>query len=301
MGAAIAEELQGLVKRPVRVNEPMSRHTTFRVGGPADYFVEVESVSQLSSVIRYAISRNLPCMTLGSGSNLLVRDGGLRGIVLSLAGEFKNIQLTRLGARAGSGARLSLLVKKCAEAGLSGMEILAGIPGTVGGALIMNAGTRLGEIKDILENVSFVLSDGRPKTLNRKDISFDYRKSLFPEGSILVEAAFGLKPQAPSVIMNRIRQALQRREKTQPVSERNPGCIFKNPPGDSAGRLIEQAGLKGRRVGAAEISRVHANFINNLGRARARDVLSLIEEIRREILQRFGVRLEMEVKVIGEP
>lgn len=284
-----------------RFDEPMSRHTTFRIGGPADAYVPARDAGEVERLYRFARREGVPVFVLGWGSNLLVLDGGIRGIVLRLRGEFEKIRFPgeRL-VRAGAGVRLPALVTRCASRSLAGTEPLIGVPGTVGGALAMNAGTREGEIGDLVREVE-VFDPGclRTLVLPRASIEFRYRWSSL-QGSLALGVLLELKAGDKGDIMARVRDFQSRRKKTQPIHAYNVGSIFKNPPGHFAAKLIEEAGLKGKAVGGARISPLHANFIENDKGASSSDVLSLVEFARSQVRGRRGLELELEMKVVGE-
>jgi len=283
-----------------RLLEPMKKHTTWGIGGPADAYLEVRDLEELQAACRFSYGHGVPLFLLGFGSNLLVLDGGIRGIVLRMKGEFDHIERrsdTRLWA--GAAVRLPRLVLYCAQRGLAGAEPLVGVPGTVGGALVMNAGTREGEIGELVREVGVMDLDCRPRLLTGADLRFEYRHSSL-EGKILTGAILELKAGDKVDIMARIRRLQERRLRTQPVHSRNVGSVFKNPPGRFAARLIEDVGLKGYQVGGAMVSPRHANFIENVRGASAQDVLELIDIIRSRVRERSGVDLELEVRVVGE-
>lgn len=285
-----------------KFDEPLKRYTTFRIGGPADAFVVAQTTDDLVRLFRFTARRRVPVFLIGWGSNLLIQDGGIRGVVLQLKGEFDRVEFLGGGrVRAGAAVRLPNLVLRCAEKGLAGGEPLVGVPGTVGGALVMNAGTRDGEIGDLVRTVDFfdakVLA---PKRLTRSRIRFRYRGSSLA-GKFLLSTELELKAGDKVDIIQRVKKYQQIRLKTQPVHSFNVGSTFKNPPGHFVARLIEEAGLKGREFGGARVSPKHANFFENDRRATASDVLGLVELVRREIRERFGVELELEMKVVGEP
>lgn len=284
-----------------KAQEPLSKHTTFRIGGPADAYVEVEAADRLREVFEFADRSGVPVTVLGYGSNLLVLDGGIRGIVARLKGEFETIEfLDGNRVLAGAGVRLPTLVVACAERGLTGIETLVGVPGTVGGALVMNAGTREGEIGPFVNSVRCLdPKTGEERTMPASALRFEYRRSNL-EGCVLLGAELGLKAGSKVDILKRVRDLQDRRRKTQPIHTFNVGSTFKNPPGKFVAQLIEQAGLKGARFGGARVSEKHANFFENEGSATARDVLALVEKVRAEIRSKFGVELELEMKVVGE-
>ena len=282
----------------VRKDEPMSEHTTLRVGGPAEWYIEVETLDQLRSVLKVARAKSQPVFFMGWGSNLLVGDKGIPGFVLRLKGEFESVTFDGTEVRAGAGVFLPTLVKLCADRGLGGAEPLVGVPGTVGGALVMNAGTRDLETGQIVKTVEVLGPDGNIELLNADQIRFEYRQSSLA-GKVLCFATLQLNPGKKDDIIRVVQKFLEQRLQTQPVGAMNVGSIFKNPAGNFAAQLIEKAGLKGRKIGQAQVSDKHANFIVNLGGAKAQDVKDLIHEIQSVVKEKFGVNLEPEVKMVG--
>lgn len=286
------------IRGEVVFDAPLAALTSLCIGGPADALVSPEDVHEVCRVVRQARAARIPIMVLG-GTNLLVQDGGIRGIVLSLANlaaiEIEDARLVFAEA----GARMPVLLGFAVHHGLSGLEWAAGIPGTVGGAVVMNAGTKLGEMQDCLDAIQMVDLDGRLVIHAAASVSFAYRSAGLPEG-VVVGAWLCLTPASRETIDSRTKSYLQYRKQSQPLSQPNAGSVFKNPQGTTAGRLIEEAGLKGCRVGDAQVSTKHANFIVNLGQARSADVLRLIETIQREVSQQTGIMLELEWKVVGE-
>jgi len=295
----LAEELRATLRGKVLSHEPMVRHTSFKIGGPADLLVIPEDVKDLKAALAFARSKGLPSWVMGSGSNTLVRDGGIRGMVI-LPNAFQ--ELTRVGneVTAGAGARVSRLLAFCSKQGLTGLEILSGVPGTVGGAVWGNAGAWGGSTSDHLARVQVVTDEGEELTREREAIPFRYRFSGLPKGSVIVQATFALAPGDPTAIRQQISRWLVQRNTTQPVEFRSAGSIFKNPPRDYAGRLVEAAGVKGTRIGGAKISEKHGNFFVNLGDARAADVLALVALARERVRATTGVDLELEIRVVGE-
>jgi UDP-N-acetylmuramate dehydrogenase len=287
----------------IRLGEPLSRHTSFHIGGPADAWASVSNEAELLACLGFAKSRGCALTLLAAGTNVLVKDGGIRGMVLSLAGDFEAYSISGSKVRAGAAMNLALLARKTALAGLQGLEWAVGIPGSLGGALVMNAGAHGGEMKQVVRSVGLVL-DGKPGTWPAEACGFAYRHSRFkdmPHGSlVLTWAEMELKPAPVEELKLRMDEALAKRKASQPMGIPNAGCVFKNPEGDSAGRMIEACGFKGRRHGGAEISPVHANFVVNTGGAKASDVLDLMEEARAAVKARFGVTLLNEVLVLGE-
>ncbi len=277
---------------------PLAALTSLGIGGPADALVSPADVHDVCRIVRQAQMARIPVMALG-GTNLLVQDGGIRGIVLSL-GHLAAIERedTRL-VFAEAGVRMPVLLGFAVHHGLSGLEWAAGIPGTVGGAVVMNAGTKLGVMQDCLDAIQMVDPEGRLVTYAAADVAFAYRSVSLPEG-VVVGAWLRLTPASRETIDSRTKSYLQYRKQSQPLSQPNAGSVFKNPQGTTAGRLIEEAGLKGHRVGDAEVSTKHANFIVNLGQARSTDVLRLIETVQQAVFRRTGTMLELEWKVVGE-
>jgi UDP-N-acetylmuramate dehydrogenase len=282
-------------------DEPMALHTTFRIGGPADAYLEIQSFVELEPIFSFAKKHKVPVTVLGWGSNLLVLDGGIRGIVLRLRGEFEKIEfLVDCRVRAGAGVRLPTFVTACAEKGMAGAESLVGVPGTIGGALVMNAGTREGEIGTLVRAVRYFDLDRMQESwIEARKILFTYRHSSL-DRHVLLGAEFGLKLGDKVDILERVKKLQERRQKTQPIHTYNVGSTFKNPQGCFVAQMIEQAGLKGLHCGGAKVSEKHANFFENAGNATAKDVLALVDRVRAEIRQRFGMELELEMKVVGE-
>lgn len=302
--ARVQERIQELVRGVVRAHEPLARYTSLRIGGPADVLVEPADEGDLIALLRWARSHGVPVTVLGGGSNVLVPDEGLRGLVIRVG--FDHIVWDppdasgRCGVIAGAGTPLARLIHEAAQRGCSGLEPCAGIPGTVGGAVVMNAGTRHGYIGDVVDWLRLVDGDGHVQTWHREHCGFGYRTSrLQREPVTVVEARLILRPGHREEILDALRRHTAYRQRTQPLRHPNVGSVFKNPPGDSAGRLIEACGLKGLRQGGAQIAEQHANFIINLGGAKAADVLGLMSTAWRCVRDRFGVILEPEVRLLG--
>ncbi len=286
------------VKGVVRFHEPMKRHTSFRIGGPADAYIEPEDEGALCRLMAQARKTKVPVFVMG-GTNLLVRDGGIRGIVVRLT------KLDRVEEHQGGllyvegGVGMPRLLKHALQRKLAGLEFAAGIPGTLAGSVVMNAGTRLGEMQDVVERVRMVTPAGEIRELSADEVGFGYRRTRLPRG-IVVGAWLRLRWDPKSRIDSVVKDSLLRRKATQPLALPNAGCVFKNPGGDPAGLLIEAAGLKGAQVGDAQVSTLHANFIVNRGRATARDVLSLIRKVGQTVEQTSGVTLQLEVRIVGQ-
>ncbi|HEY4485543.1 MAG TPA: UDP-N-acetylmuramate dehydrogenase [Nitrospiria bacterium] len=293
---ALREALQG-VEGEILWKEPLRNHTTIKIGGPADVLVIPKDLGALTRLIGQARNQNVPVFVLG-GSNLLVLDGGIRGIVVKLA---RLQSITDLGDReieVEGGVLLSRLARHAAERKLSGLEFALGIPGTVGGAVVMNAGTREGEMSDLLQQVDVLTWSGERLSLDRKNLSFGYRRSRLPAGVVL-GARLRLLPAGPAEIHRRMQGFIDRRKQTQPLTWPNAGSVFKNPNGQFAAKLIEAVGLKGHRIGDAQVSDLHANFIINRGRATARDTLKLIRLIGKRVEDRTDITLELEWRIVG--
>lgn len=286
----------------ILTDEPMSRHTSFRVGGPADLFVTVESEAELAAALQLLTAESVPHLLVGNGSNLLVADAGYRGVVLRLGGEFCTLTIGEDGViRAGSAMLLSRVSAAVAEQGLAGMEFASGIPGSIGGAVFMNAGAYGGEMKDILLRARLLSPDGaKAEVCEAPDLALSYRYSRLQEdGRIVLQAELQLTPGDPEEIQARIRELTEKRNAKQPVNFPSAGSTFKRPEVGYAAAMIEQAGLKGVSVGGAEVSEKHSGFIINRGGATADDVLALMRIVRARVYEQFGTMLEPEVRIIG--
>lgn len=291
------EKVREFFKGNISISEPLSRFTTFRIGGPADYYLEPKDRDDLVKLIRYLKEINYPYIIIGNGSNILISDEGIRGAAINLEYGFTKIEVTKNKVYAEAGIKLSKLVDVCIEHSLVGIENLAGIPGTLGGAILMNAGAYGGEISDFIKTVEIFDGD-KIRFLKKEECGFAYRKSNL-EGKIILSAQFELKTGDKEKAKQRRKELLLKRNQAQPVEFPNAGSIFKNPPDDFAARLIEEAGLKGLTIGGAKISEKHSNFIINFNNASANDVIELMRIIRRTVYQKFGVLLEPEIKMIG--
>jgi UDP-N-acetylmuramate dehydrogenase len=295
-------------KGEIRRNEPLSRHTSYAIGGPADILAYPADRDDLRKLLKAIKAQRQPSFILGGGTNLLVRDGGFRGVMISLQHmhtirierEYRAIGGAFAEVYAEAGASLAKLLSFAAEQGLTGLEFAAGIPGTVGGAVCMNAGTALGEMGDVVQSVCLISPDGDLITRRAAEMEFGYRTAAIPEGHLILEVRVILRRDNTETIKSHIKELLHTRKQRQPWGFPTAGSVFKNPQAEAAGRLIERAGLKGRKVGGAQVSEKHANFIVNTGRARAADVLSLMAIVQENVLEVTGVRLEPEIKVIGE-
>lgn len=277
---------------------PMKKYTWLRVGGLADLVVQPNNSSEFLELLNLLSSSNVPWVVLGEGSNTIVYDKGISGVVISTK-KLKKIEIIdETKVLAESGAILGTILNKTIKAGLTGFEFAAGIPGTVGGGIFMNAGANDGEIKDVVDTV-WIWLRGEEIALSRSEIKFEYRKSHLPQGSVITKAIFKLEQGNSSESVRSVKNYMTKRNLTQPIKMSNTGSIFKNPPQIAAGQLIEELGLKGFGIGGAKFSDLHANFIVNSGNATARDVLELIETAKREALLQRGIKLETEVRVIG--
>lgn len=296
--AALAEMLGD----GARFDEPMRRHTTLKIGGPADAFVRPATAAELAALVRWCAARGLPVTVVGGGSNLLVRDGGVRGVVLG-TGRLRALEVVpptmiRVAAGVSTGKVLSLAMQH----DLGGVEFLGGVPGSIGGGLIMNAGTYLGELKDVTRWVDSVrLADGEVVRRDNAACGFRYRHSDLPATEVVVGAELALHPRPRAEIEAEVRELRRRRHDREPKKVASNGSTFKNPPGEFAGRLIEAAGCKGWREGDAVCSPVHANWLVNTGRATAAELSALIDRVRAEVARVHGIELELEVKLLGEP
>ncbi|MBI4211714.1 MAG: UDP-N-acetylmuramate dehydrogenase [Deltaproteobacteria bacterium] len=289
----------------VRFDEPMSAHTTLGVGGPADAFCDLETIEELKNVMRLAVEHRLPYFFLGGGSNLLVQDGGIRGLVLRLGGDFKIYQIGQdfgdeVLLEAGAAAHTPQLVRWSLEQGLQGMEVLAGVPGTIGGNVMMNAGTKLGCLADLIDEITVLDRNAREMTMKAKSLRFEYRHLKLPSTACVLRAVFRLKRSAALQGGPSLGDLLAKRRATQPVAEQSCGCVFKNPPKISAGQLIEESGLKGVRIGKVRISTLHGNFFINEGGATAREIMVLIRLVKDRVKEATGITLETEVVIVGE-
>ncbi len=274
---------------------PLAPYTSFGIGGKADFFLAPESGSEFARAYAAALGSGLPVYVLGGGSNLLIGDNGIRGIVIRMPDtSCGQVSIRGEAVVAPAGMALSALILATVRAGLSGLEVLAGIPGTVGGAVSLNAGGRYGCIGDKVATVWVVDRLGRVLARPSAEVQWGYRTSSLTEP--VVEVEFALERERPALIERRMEEILAEKREAQPMAQQSAGSFFKNPPGDNAGRLIEEAGLKGRRCGAASVSERHANFIVNLGGATAADVLTLAGEVRQRVRDRFGMELEREVR-----
>ena len=282
-------------------NEPMKKHTTFKIGGPADMYVSVGSIDELSELLKLAKETQTPYTVIGNGSNILVGDNGIRGLVIEIGSNLAYCEADDDKIYAQAGALLSKIASLAAANSLSGMEEISGIPGTLGGGIYMNAGAYGGEIKNVIKNVTYVDTDGEIITVTGDECNFGYRQSIFTDGKkFVVSAELDLKKDDKTAISERMADFRKRRCDKQPLAYPSAGSTFKRPEGYFAGALIEQAGLKGYGIGGACVSDLHAGFIINCGDATAKDVLDLISYVQKTVYDKFGVTLEPEVRLLGE-
>lgn len=284
------------------INEPMSKYTTFKIGGPADLFIEVGSINDLKSILEVANQNKISVFVIGKGSNLLVSDLGIRGIVLKLCGDFSKIEIIEGDKiKCGAAVALSKLCVTALENSLSGLEFAFGIPGCVGGAAFMNAGAYGGEMKDVLVSSTHITNDLQIQTITKDEMQLSYRNSVYNKNdAVITSVVIKLHKSNKDEIRTNMDDFMQRRKTKQPLEYPSAGSVFKRPQGYFAGTLIEECGLKGRAVGDAMVSKKHAGFIINKGKATCSDVLNLIEVIKKEVKEKSGVSLECEIKPIGE-
>ena len=284
----------------VLVREPMSRHTTFRTGGPADLLVQPEA-EQIAPILEVCRNEEIPWTVIGNGSNLLVGDGGIRGVVLEIGKQMSDVVIEGTVITAGAGAMLSSIASRAAAAELTGMEFASGIPGSLGGAVVMNAGAYGGEMKDILQKVTVLTPDGTVQTLSVKELELSYRHSIIPEkGYLVISAVLKLQAGNADEIQSIMDDLKEKRVSKQPLEYPSAGSTFKRPEGYFAGKLIQDAGLRGFRVGGAQVSEKHCGFIINRDQATSTDICQLMQQVSEIVYEKFGVRLEPEVKKIGE-
>lgn len=304
----------GLFRGKIKFDEPMSTHTSLKIGGPVEIMVFPEDVVSLKNVLIVTKKQRIPVFVLGAGTNLLVKDNGVEGIAISLKafrkieiisslqssplrgrgqGEVRNVTLL-----VDAGVALKSLINFAREKGYSGIEALAGIPGTIGGAIYMNAGSFDTEIKDVIDSIAVMDMDGKITILRKDELNFSYRSSNIPDDLVILSANIVLKKDSTENVAGRIREFLGKKMRTQPIKEHSAGCVFKNPLGNSAGRLIDIAGCKGMRIGDVEVSTVHANYFINKGRATCDDFIKLMDIVKEKVKEHSKITLEPEIKII---
>lgn len=296
------EKLSKIVrKEQILEEEPMKKHTTFRIGGPAEYLILPKTTEEIADVIKLCRQEEIPWYIVGNGSNLLVADEGVCGVVIQLLRNFNQIQVEGCQIRMQAGAQNAAVAKRALDASLTGFEFAAGIPGTIGGAVVMNAGAYGGEMKDILKEVTVLDPNGMIRTIPAEELELGYRTSIIArKGYVVLEAVIVLKTGAPKEIKAAMDELKEKRVTKQPLEYPSAGSTFKRPEGYFAGKLIMDAGLRGFSVGGAQISEKHCGFVINKGNATAKDVTKLMDETKKIVMEKFGVALEPEVKRLGQ-
>ncbi|MEO8513210.1 MAG: UDP-N-acetylmuramate dehydrogenase [Ignavibacteria bacterium] len=290
-------EIQSIFKGRIALNEPLARYTTFRIGGEADYYVEPSDIDDVVNIVKYANKQGIPYYIMGNGSNILISDEGIKGIVINLESAFNYLKNTDGVVTAGAGVKIARFVDYCIQNNYAGVEMLAGIPATVGGALVMNAGCYGGETADFVTEVK-VIKKEKLKSLSKEECGFNYRSSDL-KNTVVLEASFKLAMGDKEELNRKRKEFIVHRNQAQPVEIPNAGCIFKNPKDHKAAILIQESGLKGTKYGGAMVSTKHANFIVNYDNATAHDVIELVKVIKSKVHEKTGVDLEMEVKLVG--
>ncbi|MBA7498409.1 UDP-N-acetylenolpyruvoylglucosamine reductase [subsurface metagenome] len=294
-------KIQG-IDRIIKYDEPLKNHTSLRIGGPADVFCNPGNIEDLKKVVSISKEYNIPFWVIGNGTNLLILDSGIRGLVINLNKGFKKIEFSDKIVKVGAGVSLVYLSKMALNRELSGLEFACNIPGTLGGAIINNAGFKGNCIANAVKNVTFLTGENKIEKMSKSNLNFNYREcNLKGKSVIILEATLLMKKGNKEEIESKIKENIKIRETKQPLHKLNAGSIFKNPPGYYAGELVEKVGAKGLSRGKAEVSTRHANFIINNGGASARDILYLIEEIEKRVKKNFGIKLKREIEILGEP
>lgn len=290
-----------LDKEGIYLNEPMKNHISFKVGGPADFLLKPKTEDEIKRLIEFLKNENIPYIVIGNGSNLLVKDGGIRGVVIKIADNFNKFEIEDTKVVAQSGALLSFMGKAILNKSLTGFEFAAGIPGTLGGAIAMNAGAYGGEMKDIVKSVRLMDSKGNIIELSNKEMEFEYRRSLISKSDyIVLSAIMELKEGNFDEIKGHMKELTKSRVTKQPLNLPSAGSTFKRPEGYFAAKLIEDSGLKGLTLGGARVSEKHSGFVVNIGDAKAKDIIELINVVKSTVYSKFGVMLEEEVKILGD-
>jgi UDP-N-acetylmuramate dehydrogenase len=301
---ALARDIREVSGVRLKIAEPLARYTSMKIGGPADYFIEVLHETALAGLLSVLWRHGVDFYVLGNGSNVLISDRGVRGAVIRLGGEFKAVEWRDsddgLYVNAGAAYAVTQLVREAARKGYTGLEFAEGIPGSVGGALYMNAGAYGSEFEKIVDRVEGMTRTGEAMRLSRQEMTFSYRDSHLPAGAVVTRVGMRLQRGEAMRVGGKVRELTSKRKESQPSGFPNSGSMFRNPPGDYAGRLIEAAGLKGKRIGQSQISERHANFFVNLGGAKAAEVRQLMELAQVEVREKFGVDLVAEVKFVGD-
>lgn len=296
----IYNELINIISKDrISLNEPMSKHTSFKIGGPADIFININELKELRNVLQIARKEKVAVTCIGNGTNILVKDKGIRGITIKL--NFKDIKVEGENIEAGSGVAIPVLAKVAYENSLSGLEFASGIPGTVGGAIKMNAGAYGGEFGDLVRSTTYLDKDLNLKTISREKHNFSYRNSIFSESDdIIISTRIKLQLGNKEQIQKIMEENMTRRKTKQPINRPNAGSIFKRKNGYIPAEIIDKCNLKGYNIGDAYVSNLHAGFIVNKGNATAQDVLDLIQHIKNVVKEKYEIDLELEIKVIGE-
>ncbi len=295
----ILEEIQKIVsKDKIFTNEPMSKHTSFKIGGPAEIFVKINNVEELKLIIKISKQAEVPITVVGNGSNLLVSDDGIRGIVLKI--EFDKIKIEESGKlKVGSGVKLAFLAQKCLKEKLEGFEFASGIPGTIGGAIRMNAGAHGSEMKDIVKKITCMTRDGKIQVISNEEAKFEYRNSIFSQNDyIILEAEIQLRKGNPEEIRSKMDEYATYRKEKQPIEYPSAGSTFKRGNDFITAKLIDECGLKGYQIGGAQVSEKHAGFIINKGNATAEDVKQLMKYVEEQVYNKFGKKIEPEIEII---
>jgi len=293
-------KISSSVKCQIMRDEPMARHTTFKIGGPADLLVIPASAEDLRDIISIVSEEKEPYFVMGNGSNLLVSDSGIRGVVIKIAGNMDKTEFRDNAVAAGAGIYLGKLLNECAAKGLSGLEFFAGIPAALGGAVSMNMGSWSGFISTYIKNVTVLTKSGKIMKIEKKDCGFSYRSSdVAKNGNIILSVDMDLKKDDPKMIIARQAETIKIKSSSQPISYPSAGCVFQNPGTESAGKLIEKSGLKGEKIGGAQVSEMHANYIVNTGSATAADVMNLINRVKGIVFEKQGIELKLEIKTVG--
>ncbi len=295
----ILEEIQKIVsKDKIFTNEPMSKHTSFKIGGPAEIFVKINNVEELKLIIKISKQAEVPITVVGNGSNLLVSDDGIRGIVLKI--EFDKIEIEESGKlKVGSGVKLAFLAQKCLKEKLEGFEFASGIPGTIGGAIRMNAGAHGSEMKDIVKKITCMTRDGKIQVISNEEAKFEYRNSIFSQNDyIILEAEIQLRKGNPEEIRSKMDEYATYRKEKQPIEYPSAGSTFKRGNDFITAKLIDECGLKGYQIGGAQVSEKHAGFIINKGNATAEDVKQLMKYVEEQVYNKFGKKIEPEIEIV---
>ena len=288
-------------KENIHIDEPMRNHTSFKIGGTADLLLFPDNTEKLIEILNICKAKGIPFLTVGNGTNLLVRDNGIRGVVIKLFDKFNKVEVNGDVIIVEAGALLSTVSNIALKNELSGLEFASGIPGTIGGAIVMNAGAYGGEMKDVVVTTHFIDIDGKTKVINGDEHEFGYRTSLIQnKGGIVIKSELKLKKGDKAAIKSLMDDLNKKRKDKQPIEFPSAGSVFKRPEGYFAGKLIEDCGLRGYRMGGAEVSGKHCGFIINTGNATAADVISLIKHIQSSVMNKFGVNLQTEVRIVGE-